>query len=207
MTAGEANELLALAVTLAGLLAGWWAWGRAWWARKVAPFRERRELRDAMYSRFGEVADTVGRLDGAVGRLTCEMRTVNNTLGDHGKMLGTLRARSQSVYEASPNAEFECDPHGRWTSVNDKCAELLGVNDKSELLGYRFRSFIPADELQPFLARCQAAADDHRKFEDEITMRRAGGGLVRVRIHMIPHPPEAGPATHWTGVVTLVREL
>ena len=204
MGAAEINDVLVLGITVAGLIGAWLKWGRRWWVKWRAPYRERAEQRNAMYARFGGVADTVDEMKDGVGRLTGQMRAATTTLGEHGKMLGTLRARSQSVYEASMNAEFECDPDGRWTSVNDKCAELLRVNDKGELLGFRFRSFIPADELQSFIARCRAAADDHRKFEDEITMRCADGELLRVRIHMIPHPPEAGPATHWTGVIKLV---
>lgn len=202
---GDLNDLIGVLIGITTLLGLWWAWGRSRWEAYRAPIRERNEKRNAMYDRFHGVADTVDEMKAGVGRLTGEMRTANSTLDDQNKILGVLRARSQSVYESSPNAEFECDSSGRNDSVNAKYAELIGV-DKSELLGFRWRSFVPAAELQPYLLRFQAAADDHRKFDDEIVMRKGDGTMIRVRVHMIPYPPDVGPASHWTGILTLVGE-
>jgi PAS domain S-box-containing protein len=205
MPFSDLNDLAALTLTLSTVGALWWGWGRKWWRKRRAPIIERNANRDAMYARFGDYADKVDNIDSSVGRMTGEMRTVNSTLADQNKVLGVLRARSQSVYESSPNAEFECDSDGRNESVNAKYAELLGV-EKADLLDYRWRSFVPSAELQPYLARFQAAANDHRKFDDEIVMCRGNGTLIRVRVHMIPYPPDVGPATHWTGILTLVGD-
>lgn len=156
----------------------------------VAGYPESRAKQDA-------TADAVGKMSG-------QFKVVNATLEAQNRVLGLLQARSQSIYEASDRAEFECDSDGRNESVNAMYAEMLGV-DKDELLGFRWRSFIPAEHLQPYLQRFQLAAADHRKFDDEITMRRSDGVLIRVRVHMIPYPPDQGPATHWTGVLTPIE--
>lgn len=173
--------------------------------KKLADWRaQRKEFKEglrAMVAGYPESRTKQDKMADALGRMTGEMRVVNTTLDAQNRVLGTLQARSQSIYESSDKAEFECDSEGRNESVNAKYAEMLGV-DKGDLLGFRWRSFIPAEHLQPYLERFAAAAADHRKFDDEITMKRADGGLIRVRVHMIPYPPDVGPATHWTGVLT-----
>lgn len=168
-----------------------------WRARR----RQKAEMMAAMADRFGGVADKVDSLHDSVGRVTGEMRVIKSSLGDQDKVLATLLAMTLGEFEASPSAKFVCDASGRNTNVNAAYAAMLGCG-REDLMDYRWRSFIPPPNLAPYLQRFAAAGADHRKFEDEIAMRRGDGTLLRLRVHALPFPPDEGPATHWVGILT-----
>lgn len=202
-TALQQAVIWAVPASLA-LLAGWAAVKRKRIAEWRAARKADREGLRAMVDGYPEDRAMMAALSDAVGRITGQVRTANVTLAEQNKVLGTLQARSHSDFEASQAPKFECDSDGRNEAVNAAYAALLGV-EKDELLGFRWRSFIPADALAPYLARFKSAADDHRRFDDEITMRKSNGTLIRVRVHMLPFPPDVGPATHWVGVLSEVK--
>lgn len=197
-----------LAAILAGVGATVWALftagGRAararvlgWWGYR----REQRESFAAMVHGFPELRDMVRTASDAAQRCTGQIRAMDARLTDQDKVLATLLAMTLGEFEASSVPKFVCDTSGRNMNVNAAYAALLGVG-REDLLDYRWRSFIPSDALTGYLARFQAAAADHRKFEDDVQMRRADGTLVRLRVHMLPFPPDEGPATHWVGILS-----
>lgn len=168
-----------------------------WWAQR----RIQRESFSAMVQGFPELRDMVRTASDAAQRCTGQIRAMDERLTGQDKVLATLLAMTLGEFEASNVPKFVCDTTGRNMNVNAAYAALLGVG-RDDLLDYRWRSFIPSDALAGYMARFQAAVTDHRKFEDEVAMRRADGTLVRFRVHMLPFPPDEGPATHWVGILS-----
>lgn len=188
------------------------AWLLDRWLGVRSRFKEWRECRtkrtekmDVMLDGFPDLRDSHAELKDSVGRLTGQMRTQEVVLGEQNKVLATLLAMTLGEFEASPIPKFICDGSGRNINANAAYVGLLDV-DREDLLGYGWRSRIPADMLGPWIAQFEAAQKDHRKFDGEISMRHSNGKLVRVRVHMQPFPPDEGPATHWVGVLTEVKE-
>jgi PAS domain S-box-containing protein len=173
-----------------------------WWTRR----REQRENFSAMAQGFPELRDMVRVASDAAQKCTGQIRAIDARLTGQDKVLATLLAMTLGEFEASPVPKFVCDASGRNMNVNAAYAALLGVG-REDLLDFRWRSNIPADVLEPYLARFQSAVRDHRKFEDEIPMRTVDGRTIRLRVHMLPFPPDEAPATHWVGILAPVGQV
>lgn len=119
------------------------------------------------------------------------------------KVLATVLAMTRGQFETSQAAMFVCDGTGQNADVNAAYAAMLGVG-RDELMGLRWRSFIPSEQMPGYLARFESANHDHRLFDDEVSMRTRSGETLTFRVRMIPFPPNVGPATHWVGTLTVV---
>lgn len=194
-------------------IGAWVAGGGAWLRTKYSTWRTRKKDYAAQQQRMFASWDAhTARVDQFMadslqqrGRTTEQFTTITDTLTEQNKVLATILAMTLGQFETSATASFLCDSSGVNLNVNAAYAETLGVG-RDDLLGFRWRSFIPAEQLLPYIARFKSANEDHREFEDDVEMRTNAGALIRFRVHMIPYPRDGrdGPISHWVGTLTKI---
>lgn len=167
---------------------------------------ERKEYAEglrAMVADHPEGRAALAALGDSVGRLTGQIRCLDSRTAGQDKVLATLLAMTLGEFEASTVAKFVCDSEGRNINANGAYCSLLDV-DREDLLEFSWRSLVRPEQLEAWVAQFAGAQRDHRKNEGEIEMRHSSGRWIRLRVHMLPFPPDEGPATHWVGILTEV---
>lgn len=174
-----------------------WAWGKVCSGRKAR--RDRRDLFDTMLADFPKTRDMVSGVVDSVGRITGEIRTIQGRLTAQDEVLADTLAITQAQFEMSAPG-FICDADGRNLHVNAAYAHLVGVG-RDEMLGLKWQRVVHPDDLAPHMRRFEQARIGHYDFDDEIRIKAAVGGWIPVKVHMLPHPRDVGPAVRWVGTV------
>lgn len=168
-----------------------WAWVKARWSCWRTRARQRREVPGLVHEIAGREVRTTARFD-AIDAAQAEQASVLAALQ---ATLGSVQALGLAQFHRSRVAMFVCDNTGFNIDANDAYADIVGCN-RDELLGFGYRTFLGQNSAE-YLAGFAAAAAGHYVFQGEVALRDG----KRLQVHMIPHPREKGPATHWVGTV------
>ena len=147
------------------------------------------------------------RITRQIAALHSEVRGLAKHLSDQDRamardreVLADIFSMTQSQFENWHVAAFTCDADGHNTQVNAAWAELAGV-DRADLMERRWQRIIHPKDLVRHLEGFKRAREGHYEFDDELTITPPGREPRLVRVHMIPHPREKGPAVRWSGTV------
>lgn len=204
---------------IGGSIATWfvgrWALGTkrvAEWRRKRRAFKESREAMfqtwPTVHRSFQDLSAQFAESAKDRSRITSEFKALNSRLDQQDENLAHIRAMQWGQMKLEPQARFVCETDGRNILVNTAYAKLLRVGEH-ELLGFGYKNRIAPEDEADYIARWERAAKEHRSFEDTITFIRGDGSRFAGHVRLEPYPddPRIGPATHWFGVITLVKEL
>ncbi len=209
------KELLAaIGVALSGILVTQWTLR----TRRIAEWRRKRQAiaasREAMFQTWPTVQKSLDDLgaqfkDAGVerGRITREFAALNERLDKQDVALAQIKAMQWGQMALDPQMRFVCTSDGRNELVNSAYAKELRVGE-DELLGYGYKNRIAPEDEGPYIAKWERAAREHRPFEDTVTFIRGDGSRFVGHVRLEPYPRDIriGPATHWFGVVTKVKE-
>ncbi len=192
-----------------------WALGTkrvAEWRRKRKAFHDAREsMFQSWPSALREMQDIGAKFSEASqaqARITREFAALNTRLDQQDENLAHIRAMQWGQMKLEPQARFVCTTDGRNILVNTAYAKLLQVGEH-ELLGFGYKNRIAPEDEADYIARWERAAKEHRPFEDTITFIRGDGTRFAGHVRLEPYPddPRIGPAPHWFGVVTKVKDV
>lgn len=116
------------------------------------------------------------------------------------EVLADIFSMTQGQFDTSPVARFVCDARGRNLQVNAEYIRMVGVG-RDEMTGMKWQRFIHPNYLARHLEGFARAQAGHYEYDDEIILLPPQREPIRVRVHMIPHPRDLGPATRWAGTV------
>lgn len=116
------------------------------------------------------------------------------------EILADIFSMTQGQFDTSPVARFVCDAKGRNLQVNAEYTRLVGVG-RDDMIGMKWQRFIHPKYLVGHLEGFARAQAGHYEYDDEIILLPPQREPIRVRVHMIPHPRDLGPATRWAGTV------
>ena len=134
----------------------------------------------------GSLMDSVKRTETAVGALTEQVDLV----------VQTMWAENDSDDEIG---RFHCNAAGENTYVNQLYARWLGVG-KSELMGWKYYTFIHPDDLDRVRGHWHACRSEHRQYRLRHHMVAADGEIIEVEVIATPIP-EAAPIKRWIGSI------
>lgn len=196
-----AGALGALGIAAAGWFLGGGTWLKSRWSAWRADRKERKELEDARRREHPMMRDTLQQVSESMGRLTGEIRTVHRSVEGLKQEVAETKSVSMAVFEASPTPSFTCGNDGRVLYVNTALTTLLDLG-RDDLLEFRLRQWIPAEQLDRYVQAFERARDEHRDMHHDVALNLRDG--MRVRIHMVPQPRESKPALHWNCTMELL---
>lgn len=229
MGAAELNDVLVLGSTVGGLVGVWYAWGRKWWAKRVAARAARVDFREKlsrMVSEWQDKLESVERhmasvksymadSDHARTQLAADLQRssakLHKRLDGQDSMLDLISAQLWAARRFSVQAEFQCDVNGRNVQVNAAYANMMRVGE-IELTGFGWKNRVVEEDRHDYEAAAEQAFQEHRKFERTVRFQRGDGTRFRGRVRLEPFPESLedlveGRQPLWFGSITLVEEL
>lgn len=168
-----------------------WSWAK----RKWSGWRERRKWRRDMPRLVQEIASKDVRDTKQFTALSLRLHEMGDVLLSVQEAMGSVQALSLAQFHRSRVPMFLCDNRGFNLDVNAAYVTLTGLS-RDALMGYGYRSYLDA-EGGAYIAGFERAAIEHRVFQGDMGLRNGR----RFNVHMVPHPPDRSPATHWVGSV------
>lgn len=203
------NSLAAeISVSLAALVA---AWRLKLWKKLKACMARRKANRTAI-EQFAQSWPDVSKSIADGARITQQFQTLsadlNKRLDSQDNALHAIRAMQWGHLKLDPQARFICDNTGRNINVNPAFAKLLRVGEHN-LLGFGYKNQIAQEAVREYVQKWEQASKEHRPFEDTVIFVRGDYTKFLGHVRLVPYPEDAddGPASHWFGLVTLVKEL
>ena len=229
MGASELNDVLVLGSTLGGLIGVWYAWGRKWWAKRVAAKAARADFRENLSRMVSEWPDKFANVelhmasvksymvdsDHARAQLATDLQRssdkLDKRLDGQDSMLDLISAQLWAARRFSVQAEFQCDHAGRNVQVNAAYASMMRVGE-IELTGFGWKNRVVEEDRHDYESAAAQAFGEHRKFERTVRFQRGDGTRFRGRVRLEPFPESfedlvEGRDPLWFGTVTLVEEL
>lgn len=144
-------------------------------------------------------------LHGEIKDLASHLSAQDTAAAADREVLADIFSMSQNQFENWAVAAFTCDADGNNTQVNAAWAELAGV-DRADLMDRRWQRVIHPNDLLRHLEGFRRAREGHYEFDDVLIICPPDGPQRLVRVHMIPHPRNKGPAVRWSGTVVPLPE-
>lgn len=134
----------------------------------------------------GSLMDSAKRTEAAVG-----------VLGEQVDLMAqTMWAENDSDDEIG---RFHCNAAGENTYVNQLYARWLGVG-KSELMGWKYYTFIHPDDLDRVRRHWETCRSEHRQYRMRHRIVAADGEIIEVEVLVTPIP-ETAPIKRWIGCI------
>jgi diguanylate cyclase (GGDEF)-like protein/PAS domain S-box-containing protein len=111
----------------------------------------------------------------------------------------------RTLVDAAPIGIFELDPIGQCTFVNERYCEIVGVDDRQEVMGTRWNRLIHHDDVDAVLVHWRGALSTLEHFQLKTRFVRPDDVVVQTEIGVVP-VLDGDTIVSWLGTVDDITE-